>query len=211
MEFEDLLAIVSAEPVFETGVLLAGATNPVAIRVQLSRWVRSGKVVQIRRGLYALAPPYRQIEPHPFVVANRLSRGSYVSLQSALSFYALIPELVAVTTSVTLRRGGQWETPLGVYITRHVHKPLFWGYEALPLGQGQRAFVARPEKALLDLLYLEPGAADRAFIDELRLQNLDLLDPERLLHWAEVFGPKVRRAATLVIQARRDQERVEAV
>lgn len=52
----------------------------------------------MRRDLYAL--PDRN--PHPFVVANRLVSGSYVSLQMALAYYHLIPEHTAVVTSVKL-------------------------------------------------------------------------------------------------------------
>jgi len=54
-------------------------------------------------------------KPHPFVVANRMVRGSYVSLQSALAYYGLIPEVVPVVTSVTTARPDCWETPLRPY------------------------------------------------------------------------------------------------
>jgi len=73
---------------------------------------------QLRRGLYALAPPYQKVKPHPFTIANRMVRGSYVSSQSALSHYGLIPEVVPVVTSVTASRRGQWETELGNFLFR---------------------------------------------------------------------------------------------
>ena len=66
MKFAKLLDLVSDEPVFETGLLLAEAVNPDAVRVQLSRWVRAGRLYQLRRGLYALAPPFQRVRPHPF-------------------------------------------------------------------------------------------------------------------------------------------------
>ena len=78
------------EPVFETGLLLAGDVDPVDVRRQLSRWTAAGYLYQVRRGLYALAPPYRKVEPHPFLAANRIVRPSYVSLQSALAFHGFI-------------------------------------------------------------------------------------------------------------------------
>src|ERR1039457_5493611 len=101
MNMATLLDVVGDQATFETGFLLAGDVNPADIRRQLSRWVTRGQIVQLRRGLYALAPPYRKKEPQPFVVANLLVRGSYVSLQSALAHHGLIPEHVPVTTSVT--------------------------------------------------------------------------------------------------------------
>ena len=90
MKFGDLLDIVGAEPVFETGLLLVGNVDPADVRRQLSRWTQTGKLYQLRRGLYALAPPFQKVKPHPFVIANRLVRSSYVSCQSALAYYHLI-------------------------------------------------------------------------------------------------------------------------
>ncbi|MDX1520290.1 MAG: hypothetical protein R3264_01525, partial [Anaerolineae bacterium] len=114
MNFEKLIEIVGDEPVFETGLLLAGAVNPADVRRQLSRWTAAGRLIQLRRGLYALAPPYQKTPPHPFLIANRMvPGGTYVSLQTALSHYGLIPEYVPVTTSVTTSRPGRWDTPLG--------------------------------------------------------------------------------------------------
>ncbi len=120
MKFERLLETVGDEPVFEPGLLLAGDVDPADVRRQLSRWVEAGRLYQLRRGLYALAPPYQKVKPHPFLVANRLVRGSYVSLQSALAHCGLIPEYVPVTTSVTTSRPARWDTPLGIYDFRHI-------------------------------------------------------------------------------------------
>lgn len=195
MEFTTLLDIVGDEPVFETGLLLAGDVDPADVRRQLSRWVKAGRLYQLRRGVYALAPPYQKIKPHPFVVANALMRGSYVSLQSALAHYGLIPEYTPMVTSVTTKRPGRWETPLGEYEFRHVKTEWLHGYERLEVSDGQRAFVAAPEKALLDLAYLQPGGDAPAYLAELRLQALDRLDLERLARLAEASSsPKLRRA-----------------
>ncbi|NJL27260.1 MAG: type IV toxin-antitoxin system AbiEi family antitoxin domain-containing protein, partial [Thermoanaerobaculia bacterium] len=39
-------------------------------RRQISRWVEAGRLYQLRRGLYALAPPFQKTKPHPFLVAT---------------------------------------------------------------------------------------------------------------------------------------------
>jgi predicted transcriptional regulator of viral defense system len=179
MKFPRLLEIVGDEPVFETGLLLAGNVDPTNVRRQLSRWTGAGRLYQLRRGLYALAPPFQKIKPHPFLVANRLARGSYVSLQSALAYHGLIPEAVPVTTSVTTLRPARWDTPWGTFEVRHVKKDLFFGYELNDVGIDQRAFVATPEKALLDLVYLQPRGDAPEYLRELRLQNLERLDLDR--------------------------------
>jgi hypothetical protein len=199
MRFDELLAIVADEPVFETGLLLAGDRDPGDVRRQLSRWVASGRLYRLRRGLYAPAPPYRKVRPHPFLVANHLQRGSYVSLQSALAHYGLIPEHVPVTTSVGPGGPRRWETPIGCFEYRRLAPALISGYHHAEVAAGQQAFVALPEKALLDLVYLVPGADRRPYLRELRLQHLETLDLAALANIAEATGkPKLRRAAARV-------------
>lgn len=199
MDFEHVLELVGDEPVFESSLLLAGKVDPANIQLQLARWTKSGRVYQLRRGLYAFAPPYQKVKPHPFVIANRMSRASYVSCQSALAFYGLIPEYVPATTSVTAHRPGRWETPLGVFDFRHIQFNLLRGYRMIDLGNEQRAFIATPEKALLDLIYLQPKSDSLAYMRELRLQNLERLNLDGLRGQVEVFNtPKLQRAAAIV-------------
>jgi predicted transcriptional regulator of viral defense system len=196
MRFEELLTEVADEPVFETGLLLAGNRDPDDVRRQLSRWVEAGRIHQLRRGLYALAPPFAKVRPHPFLVANRIQPGSYVSLQAALSHYGLIPEYVPVVTSVGPGRPQRLETALGAFDFRHVQQELVCRYRWLEVDRRQRAFVAAPEKALLDLVYLEPGADRPDYLRELRLQNVEILDADELERIARDLGkPKLRRAA----------------
>jgi hypothetical protein len=209
MEFDELLDLMGDEPVFKSAVLLAGDVDVANVRRQLSRWVKAGRLYQLRRGVYALAPPYQKVKPHPFVVANALVQGSYVSLQSALAHYGMIPEYTPVVTSLTTARPGRWRTPLGDMIFRHIKTTWFHGYRQVEVAEGQRAFVASPEKALLDLVYLEPGADAPAYLAELRLSNLDRLDRDALVRLAEESGsPKLGRAAERIIDLPRelDQE-----
>lgn len=186
MEFTRLLDVVGDEPVVETGLLLAGAVDPADIRRQLSRWVASGRLYQLRRGLYALAPPFQRTKPHPFVVANLLVRSSYVSLQAALAYYGLIPEATPVVTSVTTGRPGRRDTPPGAYEYHRLKVGLFFGYRLVEISPGQRAFIATPEKALLDLAHLHPGGDDPAYLQELRLQNLEKLDTQAMQRLAAI-------------------------
>ena len=65
---------------------------------------------------------------------------------------------------------------------------------------GQDAFIAFPEKALLDLIHLTPNGDDPAFLAGLRLQNLEQLDPQRLQALADRAGkPKWLRAAARIL------------
>ena len=198
MEFERVLELVGDEPVFETALLLAGKVNPNIVRLQLTRWTKSGRVYQLRRGLYTIAPPYQKVKPHPFLIANRMQRASYVSLQSALAYYGLIPDTVHATLSVTAGRPERLKTPLGVFEFRHIKPDLLRGYRMTDL-HGQQALVAMPEKALLDLVYLQPGGDSPHYLRELRLQNLERLDMHELYRQAAAFNtPKLRRAVEAI-------------
>ncbi|HAF62544.1 MAG TPA: hypothetical protein DCK95_09480 [Anaerolineaceae bacterium] len=205
MEFDSLLKLIGDDPVFESSLLLSGNINPKIVRLQLTRWVNSGRIYQLRRGLYSIAPPYQKIKPHPFLIANHLQRASYVSLQSALAYYSLIPETVHTTVSVTTGRPDRFETPLGTYEFRHIKTDLLFGYQMIDLG-GQSALVATPEKALLDLIYLQPGGETQNYLKELRLQNIERLDLDLLKKQSEVFNtPKMHRAVKGIWQLIRGQ------
>ncbi len=209
MKWNELLNAVGTEPLFETGLLLVGGVDRADVMRQLSRWVAAGKLVQLRRGLYAFAgshaPGLRT--PGPYEIANRLVPGSYVSLSSVLARAGLIPEHVPVVTSVTTGRPARYVTPLGTFVYRHVKSTMFWGLQTLDLGAGATAFAATPEKALIDLLYLEHDAADPAYLQELRVQNLDRLRLDLLETMAARCGVKrVIRAVSLISAMARDED-----
>ena len=99
---------------------------------------------------------------------------------------------------------GFWQTPLGSYQFHHIKTAWLHSYRRLALTGEQVAFVALPEKALLDLLALQPGSDDPVYLAELRLQGLDRLDLIRLERLAADSGrPKLRRAAALIIELAR--------
>lgn len=206
MKIKELLTIVGDEAVFRAGFLAASGESLPSLRLQLSRWAKAGKIVQLVKGLYTLAEPYRKASPHPFVLANAIKKASYVSLQSALAHFGMIPEYVPTVTSVTTRRPQRVVNPTGTYQFHHVKTEWFCRYETLEFGRHQKAFVATPEKALMDLAYLTPGADNPCFLRELRLQNLEILDDVKLSQLAAMSGsPKLCRVAEIIAQFRADE------
>lgn len=143
--------------------------------------------------------PWRKVEPHPFLVANRLQRGSYVSTQAALAWHGVIPEHVPVVTSVGPGRPETVSNPLGAFKFNHLAGGLLFGYSRVEVAPRQYAFVASPEKALLDLVHLTPGADSSEYLRELRLQNPAAFRVPVLEELAQRSGkPKLVRAARLV-------------
>jgi predicted transcriptional regulator of viral defense system len=199
MKWQSLLELVADEPVFSSALLLSGNVSAQQVRLQLSRWVKYGRLIQLRRRLYALAPVWRKVEPHPFLIANRLQRGSYVSAQSALAFHGMIPEHVPVVTSLGPGRPETLRNPLGSFQFNHLARNLLYGYSQIEIAPRQLAFVASPEKALLDLIHMTPGADSVEYLRQLRLQNLEAINMPTIITLAQRSGkPKLMRAAKLV-------------
>lgn len=199
MKWQSLLELVAKEPVFSSALLLSGKVSAKQVRLQLSRWVKDGRLIRLRRGLYALAPVWRRMEPHPFLVANRLQRGSYVSAQSALAFHGMIPEHVPVVTSVGPGRPETVRNPLGSFQFNHLARQLLFGYSQIEVASKQLAFVASPEKALLDLIYLTAGSDSEMYLRQLRLQNPEAFNMTTMIELAQRSGkPKLIRAGRLI-------------
>ena len=139
-------------------------------RNNLTRWCQRGLLVKLRNQYYAF-PECRQVPDFSRYVANRIYAPSYISLHSALSFYGMIPEEVVQLTSVTTLKTAKFENPFGVFHYQNVKTPLYFGYEVKTMQNGRRLLFATPEKALLDLLYLNPYYKTEQDMEELRLDE----------------------------------------
>jgi predicted transcriptional regulator of viral defense system len=207
MKWAEFLSVVREVQVFSVSVLLAGQASPAGVRRQIDRWVRSGKLIMLRRGVYRVASPYAHGLPHPFAVANRLRRSSYVSLQSALAYYGMIPEHTPATTSITTSRPEELDTPDGRYLFRHVKTALFFGYVEREVAPGQPAVIATPEKALLDLFSLTPESDSLRYLAELRVEPSSAFDNALFADMAmRVGSAKVLRAVKRTIALLRHEK-----
>ncbi|MEK7849347.1 MAG: hypothetical protein AAB213_00790 [Candidatus Omnitrophota bacterium] len=198
MKLEQFIKKVQDYPVIDLESLMVGLKNPQSLKVHISRWQKSGKLIPLKNGLYILANAYRKVEPQEFYIASLLKTPSYVTMEKALEYHDMIPEAVAVYTCVTTKRQGRFETPIGVFDYRHIKTSYFWGYDSVTLND-QTAFVASPEKALLDLIYLKNIKVSQGYLEELRLQNIDDIDLKKLMAYARRFGkPGIKRAAKII-------------
>ncbi|HOD80246.1 MAG: hypothetical protein BWX88_00821 [Planctomycetes bacterium ADurb.Bin126] len=208
MEFGSLLHAVGELECFDLPLLVQVFQQPrESIRVQLSRWVRQGKVVGLRRGMYALGTAYRRAALTAPRLSNLLYRPSYLSGLWALGFYDFIPEHVAWLTSVTTRVAKRFENPLGVFDYRNLRREAFFGYHSVEYA-GREVLLAEPEKALLDHWHLAPGEWTPPRLAEMRYQNLERIDPDRLLAYAErLHSPRLARSARRLLRLFAEQEK----
>ncbi len=169
------------------------AWKPGFDRNNFVRWVGKGLLVRLRQGYYTF-PDYKSKPDFALWFANRIYRPSYVSLHSALAFYGMIPEAVVQITSVTSLKTINFINDFGEYSYKSVKNNLMFGYNLKPLADGRTFQLAKPEKALLDLLYLYPFYNTPAELENLRLDE-DFLQEELNRKLLEEFALKFENRA----------------
>lgn len=144
----------------------------------LRRYAKKEFVVKLRAGLYIM-----EDRPHSlYAIANRLYQPSYVSLEKALSFYNLIPEIVYTITSVTTKASREFITPKGAFSYQKIKRQVFTGYSLHQI-EGQDVLIADPEKALADYLYFVD--LKKALLnDRLKMRTIS---KRKLLHYVRLF------------------------
>ncbi len=151
------------------------AWRPNFDRNNFVRWANKGLLIRLRQGYYTF-PEYKGKPDFALYFANRIYRPSYVSLHTALAFYGMIPEAVVQITSVTSLKTSSFCNDFGEYNYKSVKEVLMFGYDLKPLADGRAFQLARPEKAILDLLYLYPFYNTGQELEDLRLDEDFLQD-----------------------------------
>ena len=164
---------------------------------RLVEWQQKGYLKRVVNRWYCFAA--RPIDEFCLqYVANRIYQPSYVSMESALSFYGLIPEAVYQIISVSSRKTNRFETSVGIFNYRHLKPSLLFGYRLVPW-QDFHIRMAQPEKLILDYLYLRPELAEPADFAALRINGevlTELLDQEKLYRYLKLFNQKALQRRT---------------
>jgi predicted transcriptional regulator of viral defense system len=149
--------------------------DPDFYRQQLSDWLDRGFIQPIADGYYTLAN--RVIDERLlFFVANKICEPSYISVESALAYYQVIPETVLGVTCVSSRKTKQFESIWGSFSYQSVKPIYMFGYEVIN-GDGKNKFkIARLEKVILDYLYLNPHISRIEDFEGLRWDKAVLAD-----------------------------------
>jgi len=118
---------------------------------KLSELECKGLIIRIKRNLYVVSPKVHNQEISSELVANHLYGPSYISLESALSYYGLIPERVYALRSVCTKLYKQYDTQLGVFEYIKVPERYFSiGISQQNINNSYSFLMATPEKALCD-------------------------------------------------------------
>ena len=157
-------------------------------RRRLSEWQKKGYIQKIIKGYY-LFSDVAMNENTLFAIANKIYKPSYISLETAMSHYQLIPESIYMITSVSTKRTYLFETPLAPFSYRAIKPALFFGYTLLPGG----IKIAFMEKAILDFFYLNPSVQTENDFSSLRVNReevLDRMNKKRLSDYIHRFNRK---------------------
>ena len=169
------------------------------LRQYLSRWKKQGWLQSLKKGLYELTYPQGRGVPD-FYIANKIYAPSYISLETALSYYSIIPEVSMAVVSITAKATRRFKNSHGLFIYRSVRPGSFRGY-IIEKHNGFDILIAEPEKALVDYLYfktLRGGTFDKKAerIDQKRVEQLN---KKKLESYAKIYQLDVKAALNHVV------------
>jgi predicted transcriptional regulator of viral defense system len=147
--------------------------DPGFHRQQLYYWHNQGYIKPLAGGYYILADRAMN-EKVLFMAANKVYEPSYVSLESALAYYEIIPETVLGVTSISSRKTKQFDSAWGTFSYRSVKPQYMIGYQVIESSPEIRFKIANLEKAILDYLYLHSEIQLTVDFEELRWNRIQL-------------------------------------
>lgn len=151
----------------------------------LGRLADAGLVLKVRHGLWSLDP---QIDP--LLVPENLTAPypAYVSLQTALYLHGMISQVPEVIYVASLAPPRRVRTNVGTFSIHRLAPTFFGGFDTAPSG----VRLAKPEKALLDTLYLIP-AKSRLFAHLPEVELPDHFDERAARAWVRRIREGPRR------------------
>ena len=136
----------------------------------------AGLARRLRQGLWALQPNI-----DPFTLAPYLTAPfpAYISFWSALHRHHMIEQIPRQISVASLDRTRHLTTTIGTYSIHHLAPELFDGYR----GTEDSGYLATPEKALFDTIYVRASRGARPFFPELSLP--ENFDETQLQDWTQ--------------------------
>jgi len=154
-----------------------------------------GLIEPVKKGLYIAGRSLGAERPESALLANHILGPSYLSMESALAHYGLIPEKVFAVTSMTTKASRKFQTSIGLYTYTNLPLPYYaFGLATVSLSKDQQAIMAIPEKALCDKIATTAGITLRSqssardcVFGNLRMEEDDLakFDLNTMSSWLE--------------------------
>ena|SRR3989338_10551279 len=129
----------------------------------LRRYTEKKYLQNPKRGVYY----FTEDPPHQYYLAYKMYNPSYISFETALSEYGIIPEIVYSITSATTKPTRDFSTQRLGFVYTKIKDSAFTGFT-----KKNNYLIATPEKALVDYMYHvsigKKAPNDRLNISQLR-------------------------------------------
>lgn len=159
---------------FDYNLLLHALKDYKKPRDKIRGLIQDKDIIRVKKGLYVLGKDYNK-PYNKYVLANLIYGPSYITAQTALEFWNMIPERVALIISMTTKRKKNFETPVGDFSYLYCPKSAFSiGIKLENAGDGKNFLIASAEKALCDIVAMQSHLTSQKGIQEfLKLMRLD--------------------------------------
>ncbi len=201
MKFKEFSAQIN--PLLTFNLNDARKLDPDFHRQQLTYWTGKNYIKPLVGGYYIFGSQEIN-ERDLFTLANKLYEPSYISLESALAYYQIIPESVLGVTSVSARKTTKYESAWGRFSYRSVKPILFFGYKVINPEEKNIYKIAHLEKAVLDYLYLNAKINTIQDFESLRWHKEELQkvrNNELFIKYLKIFDNKSLEKRVNVLMA----------
>jgi len=170
--------------------------NPKTIKNNLHNWVKKGHIQRIKKNMYLL----QEKNIPAYYLANKLYQPSYISHETALSFYNLIPEETAHTTSTTTKPTRTIKNKHGTFTYHTIKKKAYTGYKPMKI-QGYKTLIAEPEKALADFIYHRNRQGQKDYEGErFNKKQLNKISHQKTMNYAKKLNKKTQQTIKQILK-----------
>jgi len=136
---------------FDYTFLMACLSDYKNPRDKITRLLKSGDIIRVKKGLYIFGSKYRERPFSKEVLANLIYGPSYISLDYALFLYQMIPERIETVTNITCKRNKFFKTPIGNFSYTYLNQKKYYiGIKQTQMDKNRNILIATREKALSD-------------------------------------------------------------
>ncbi len=170
--------IVTSQQIYEQ---VEGKNNKRQAKKLITKLVQNGWLIRIKRGLYTISDFSGRgfLSLSPYLIANLLAQDSYVSFESALSFYGMSDQLMNKVVSVSKNRHKIVQLSSIEYDFINTKEQFFFGWEKVKI-DSKMVQIASAEKALIDIVHFQKSKYSIDLVIEKLQKYQNDLDMEKL-------------------------------
>jgi predicted transcriptional regulator of viral defense system len=184
-----LKTLLKDYPVFSVNDIIK--IEPGFHRQRLVEWQNKGYLKKIVDKYYIFSDTEINDELL-YLISNRIYQPSYISLETALRYYNLIPENVYTVTAISSKRTYLFNSVVANFQYRKIKPVLIFGYKAIKY-KNYTYKIAEIEKTLLDYFYLNSQLKTQEHFEEMRFNSSEFLENysnEKLMKYLDMFTSK---------------------